>query len=105
MVTNRPMPKKPSTFGNVVACKMSVTYATGAVFAPQDAISQMQYSSNLVATSIYNHRLQPCWIFATTGAALPVMRRGSDDCSGRLPIESSIGTPKRACLVNASIAR
>jgi RHS repeat-associated protein len=31
----------------------------------------MQNGTNLVSTFVYNSRLQPCWIYATTGTALP----------------------------------
>ena len=47
------------------------TYATNAYYAPPGGLAQIQNGSNLVTTHIYNDRLQPCWIFATTGNALP----------------------------------
>jgi RHS repeat-associated protein len=45
--------------------------STGACYAPQGALAQMQNGSNLVTTLIYNNRLQPCWLYATTNTALP----------------------------------
>ncbi len=44
--------------------------STGACYAPQDAVAQIQNGANLISTYIYNDRLQPCWIYATTGTAL-----------------------------------
>ena len=55
----------------------SINYATGTLYAPQGALAQMQNGSNLVTTSIYNSRLQPCWTYATTGTALPT----TDSCT------------------------
>jgi YD repeat-containing protein len=43
----------------------------GACYAPQGSISEMQNGSNLLTSYIYNSRLQPCWIYATTNSALP----------------------------------
>lgn len=43
----------------------------GACYAPQSAISQIENGGNVFTTYVYNNRLQPCWIFATTGTALP----------------------------------
>ncbi|MBZ5695911.1 MAG: hypothetical protein LAN36_11200 [Acidobacteriia bacterium] len=43
----------------------------GACYAPSSAVAQMQNGTNLVSTFIYNSRLQPCWLYATTGTALP----------------------------------
>ncbi len=58
----------------------SVYYATGTCangisgngvcYAPQGAVALLQNGSSLVSTHIYNDRLQPCWTYATTGAAL-----------------------------------
>jgi RHS repeat-associated protein len=44
--------------------------STGACYAPQGAVSQLQNGSNLVSTYQYNARLQPCWIYGTSGTAL-----------------------------------
>ncbi len=49
----------------------NIDYATNAYYAPPGGLAQIQKGSNLVTTHIYNDRLQPCWIFATTGTALP----------------------------------
>ncbi|MFZ0431997.1 MAG: hypothetical protein WAL86_04810, partial [Candidatus Acidiferrales bacterium] len=49
----------------------SINYATNGYYAPQGALAQLESGSNLVTTAIYNQRLQPCWIFATTGSPLP----------------------------------
>jgi RHS repeat-associated protein len=44
--------------------------STGACYAPQGSAAQLQDGTNLVSTYIYNDRLQPCWMYATTGAPL-----------------------------------
>jgi RHS repeat-associated protein len=43
---------------------------SGACYAPQGGLAYLQNGSNLYSTYIYNNRLQPCWIYATTGTAL-----------------------------------
>jgi RHS repeat-associated protein len=48
----------------------SINYATAATYAPQGALAQVQNGTNLVSTYIYNDRLQPCWMYATTDSAL-----------------------------------
>lgn len=48
----------------------SINYATLAVYAPQGALAQVEYGTNLTSTLLYNKRLQPCWLYATTGSAL-----------------------------------
>jgi RHS repeat-associated protein len=44
--------------------------SSGACYAPQGALSMIQNGANLVATYLYNTRLQPCWMYASTGTAL-----------------------------------
>lgn len=44
--------------------------SNGACYAPHGAISQLQTGTNVVTTYIFNVRLQPCWIYATTGTSL-----------------------------------
>jgi RHS repeat-associated protein len=48
-----------------------INFATAATYAPQGASASVMNGSNLATTFIYNDRLQPCWIYATTGTALP----------------------------------
>jgi RHS repeat-associated protein len=73
----------PDTAGrpsNVMDHSTSVYYATGtcandvsgngACYAPQGAIAELQNGSSLFSTHIYNNRLQPCWMYTTTGTAL-----------------------------------
>ena len=43
---------------------------SGACYAPQGAVALLQNGTSLVSTHIYNDRLQPCWMYATTGTAL-----------------------------------
>ena len=43
---------------------------TGTCYAPQGAVSQIQNGTNLISTYLFNTRLQPCWMYATTGTAL-----------------------------------
>jgi len=49
----------------------SINYATGAHYAPPGGLGQIQNGTNLTSTFIYNNRLQPCWMYSTTGSALP----------------------------------
>jgi RHS repeat-associated protein len=73
----------PDTAGrpsNVMDNTTSVYYATGSCvngvsgsgvcYAPQDAVAQIQNGASLVSTHIYNDRLQPCWMYSTTGTPL-----------------------------------
>jgi RHS repeat-associated protein len=48
----------------------SVNYATAAHYTPGGALAGILNGTNLSSTFIYNSRLQPCWIYATTGSAL-----------------------------------
>lgn len=73
----------PDTAGrpsNVMDNTTSVYYATGtcpngvsgngACYAPPGEVALLQNGSSLFSTHIYNKRLQPCWMYATTGTAL-----------------------------------
>ena len=63
----------PSAAGRTVSAVDNaggVNYATGALYAPQGALSSLQNGASLVSTFYYNNRLQPCRISAkTTGTA------------------------------------
>jgi RHS repeat-associated protein len=48
----------------------TTTYASAAHYTPQGALASLTNSGNIYSTFIYNSRLQPCWNYATTGAAL-----------------------------------
>jgi RHS repeat-associated protein len=50
----------------------------GVCYGPQGAASQMLNGTSLTTTTIYNNRLQPCWIYATTGTSLSA----STPCTG-----------------------
>ena len=43
---------------------------TGACYSPQGALSSYTLGSQINVTRIYNQRLQPCWLYATTGTGL-----------------------------------
>src|SRR5208283_1668514 len=50
----------------------STYYANYAHYAPPGGLSSLTNNgSALTFTAIFNSRLQPCWIYATTGTALP----------------------------------
>jgi len=49
----------------------SINYASGAAYWPSGALAQLTNGSNFTSTYILNTRLQPCWIYATTGSPLP----------------------------------
>jgi RHS repeat-associated protein len=44
--------------------------STGVCYAPQGAVALIDNGASVATTTIYNDRLQPCWIYATTGTAL-----------------------------------
>ncbi|MGH7744541.1 MAG: RHS repeat-associated core domain-containing protein [Candidatus Dormibacteria bacterium] len=52
--------------------------SNGVCYAPQGAVEQIQDGTNLVTTTLYNPRLQPCWIYATTAAPLSL----TTSCTG-----------------------
>jgi len=64
----------------------SIYYATGAHYAPQGALSSLTNNDNVFSTQIYNTRLQPCWIYVTTGTALATSTActGTDSTPGNL---------------------
>ncbi|MBI3477118.1 MAG: RHS repeat-associated core domain-containing protein [Acidobacteria bacterium] len=81
----------PDTAGRLSNAKdntTSVYYATGtcangilgngACYAPQGATALLQNGTSLVSTHIYNKRLQPCWMYSTTGTALATSRLCTD---------------------------
>jgi RHS repeat-associated protein len=49
----------------------SVNYATAAHYTPAGALAALTNSTGIASSLIYNSRLQPCWIYATTGTPLP----------------------------------
>ena len=57
----------------------SINYVTNAHYTAAGALASLQNGSNLYSTYIYNNRLQPCWMYATTGTALPW---STTQCSG-----------------------
>lgn len=48
----------------------SHTYATAVTYTPNGDLSYMQNGQLTHSTILYNQRLQPCWIYVTTGSAL-----------------------------------
>jgi RHS repeat-associated protein len=46
------------------------TDSDGVCYAPQGAVALIDNGASLATTTIYNDRLQPCWIYSTTGTAL-----------------------------------
>jgi RHS repeat-associated protein len=63
------MDNTTSVYYSTGACANGVS-GNGVCYAPQGAVAQLQYGSSLVSTHIYNDRLQPCWMYSTTGTAL-----------------------------------
>jgi RHS repeat-associated protein len=49
----------------------SVYYANPAHYAPPGSLSSLTNGAALYSTQLYNSRLQPCWLYTTTGTALP----------------------------------
>jgi len=56
------------------------TNSNGVCYASQGAVSQMHNGADLITTYIYDERLQPCWIYATTSSALAT----STKCTGTM---------------------
>jgi RHS repeat-associated protein len=50
----------------------SINFATNAHYSPAGALATIQNGTNLNSTYIFNNRLQPCWMYATTGTPLPL---------------------------------
>jgi RHS repeat-associated protein len=46
-------------------------YATNVHYSSAGDIAMIQNGPNIVTTRVYNSRLQPCWIYVTTGTPLP----------------------------------
>jgi RHS repeat-associated protein len=49
----------------------SVYYANAAHYAPPGGLSSLTNGAVLYSTQLYNSRLQPCWLYSTTGTPLP----------------------------------
>jgi len=51
----------------------SINYATGAHYSPAGALAALTNGNGtgIVSTFLFNSRLQPCWMYATTGTPLP----------------------------------
>ena len=56
---------------SVVDTTGGISFVTGAHYAPHGALASMTRATNVSSTYIFNSRLQPCWIYATTSTALP----------------------------------
>jgi RHS repeat-associated protein len=46
-----------------------INYATNAIYSPQGALTSVQNGGSLYSTFLFNKRLQPCWLYATTTSA------------------------------------
>ena len=71
----------PSAAGRITDAKdvaNGFNYVTGAHYAPTGGLASLNNGASVKFTEIYNQRLQPCWIYATTGTALP----GTTGCTG-----------------------
>jgi len=55
---------------SVVDSPDSISYASAAHYAAQGDLASLTNGSNLYSTYIFNSRLQPCWIYVTTGTPL-----------------------------------
>ncbi len=49
----------------------SINYVTLGVYTPAGALSSLKHGTNLTSALYYNNLLQPCRLFASTGAATP----------------------------------
>jgi len=48
-----------------------INYATNAHYTPHGVLASLTNGTNLYSTRIFNSRLQPCWLYTTTGTPLP----------------------------------
>jgi RHS repeat-associated protein len=48
----------------------SINYATGAHYSPAGALAALTNGASISSTFLFNSRLQPCWVYATTGMPL-----------------------------------
>lgn len=55
-----------------------INYVTAAHYAPFGALNSWTQGGSINLTDIYNNRLQPCWLYATTGTPLS----SSTSCTG-----------------------
>jgi hypothetical protein len=55
---------------SVVNTGGSLNFVTSATYAPFGGLASYTNSASIKLTDIYNKRLQPCWMYATTGTAL-----------------------------------
>ena len=69
-----------SVFYATGACANGVS-GNGACFGPEGAVAQIQNGTSLISTSIYNKRLQPCWMYSTTGTPLAASHVCTDTAS------------------------
>jgi RHS repeat-associated protein len=58
-----------SRYASAVDSGMGINYATGALYAPQGALSYVQNGAGFYSTFLFNSRLQPCWIYASTSSS------------------------------------
>ena len=71
-ITSRIITYTPGQAGLPLSASDGTTnYATAAHYAPQGAPAALTNGGSIYSTFIYNSRLQPCWMYATTGTALP----------------------------------
>jgi RHS repeat-associated protein len=56
---------------NAVDSGSGINYVTAAHYSPSGALSALQNGASLSSAFLYDSRLQPCWIYATTGTPLP----------------------------------
>jgi RHS repeat-associated protein len=70
-ITNRVITYTPGQAGLPLSASDGTTnYATAAHYTPQGALASLTNNGNIYSTFIYNSRLQPCWIYATTSTML-----------------------------------
>jgi RHS repeat-associated protein len=68
-----------------------VNYATGALYAPQGALSSLQNGANLTSTLYYNNRLQPCRISVKTTGTAPTQCSDSSQVGDVLDLTYDFG--------------
>ena len=69
--SNRTITYTPNAAGRLVSgvdTGNSINYALNALYAPQGALAYVQNGASLYSTFLFDKRLHPCWIYATTSS-------------------------------------
>jgi RHS repeat-associated protein len=72
--TGRVVSYTPNTAGRPISATDStgpINYVSAAQYAAFGGLTSVTNGASIKTTDVFNSRLQPCWLYATTGTALP----------------------------------